>query len=85
MLTVYKFGPAWGTPDISPFVVKLETYLRLAGIPYDTKPGDPRKAPKRKIPYIVDDGTVVGDSRFIVEHLETKRGIGYRLVAGEEP
>src|ERR1700723_1571530 len=75
MLTVHKFGPAWGLPDISPFVVKLETYLRLAGIPYGTKNADPRKAPKRKIPYIVDDAVVLGDTRFIIEHLETKRGI----------
>jgi glutathione S-transferase len=75
MLTVYKFGPAWGMPDLSPFVVKLETYLRLAGIPYETKIADPRKAPKKKIPYIADDGVVLGDTRFIVEHLETKRGI----------
>ena len=75
MLTVHKFGPAWGTPDVSPFVVKLETYLRLAGIPYQTKVADPRKAPKRKIPYVVDDGVVLGDTRFIIEHLETKRGV----------
>jgi glutathione S-transferase len=76
MLTVHKFGPAWGIPDISPFVVKLETYLRLAGIPYEAKAGDPRKAPKKKLPYVVDDGGVVlGDTRFIIEHLETKRGI----------
>jgi glutathione S-transferase len=75
MVTVYKFGPAWGMPDLSPFVVKIETYLRLAGIPYETKVGDPRKAPKKKIPYIADDGVVVADTRFIVEHLETKRGI----------
>ena len=75
MLTVHRFGPAWGIPDISPFVVKLETYLRLAGIPYEAKVGDPRKAPKKKIPYVVDDGVVLGDTRFIIEHLETKRGI----------
>jgi glutathione S-transferase len=75
MLTVYKFGPAWGMPDLSPFVVKLETYLRLAGIPYETKLADPRKAPKKKIPYITDDGVVLGDTRFIIEHLETKRGV----------
>jgi len=75
MLTVYKFGPAFGLPDLSPFVVKLETYLRMAGIRYETKQGDPRKAPKKKIPYVVDDGVVLGDTRFIIEHLETKRGI----------
>ena len=60
MLTVYKFGSAWGHPDVSPFVVKLETYLRLAAIPYEAKVGDPRKAPKKKIPYVVDDGVVLG-------------------------
>jgi glutathione S-transferase len=75
MLTIHKFGAAWGLPDISPFVVKLETYMRMAGIPYETKQGDPRRAPKKKIPYVVDDDVVLGDSRFIIEHLETKRGI----------
>ncbi len=75
MVTVYKLGPAWGLPDISPFVVKLETYLRLAGIPYATKMGDPRKAPKKKIPYIDYEGAVLGDTRFIIEHIETKRGV----------
>ena len=75
MLVVHKFGPAWGLPDISPFVVKLETYLRMAGIPYETKAGDPRKAPKKKLPYVLDDGVPLGDTRFIIEHLETKRGI----------
>jgi glutathione S-transferase len=75
MLTLHKFGPAWGIPDISPFVIKLETYLRMSGIPYEAKTGDPRKAPKRKLPYIDDDGVVLGDTRFIIEHLETKRGV----------
>jgi glutathione S-transferase len=75
MLTVYKFAPAWGLPDISPFVVKLETWLRLAGVPYETKPGDPRKAPKKKMPYIVDDAVTMGDTRFIIEHLTAKHGV----------
>jgi Glutathione S-transferase N-terminal domain len=48
MVTLYKFIPAWGLPDLSPFCVKLETYLRLAKIPYETQVGDPRKAPKKK-------------------------------------
>jgi glutathione S-transferase len=74
MLIVYKFGPAWGLPDISPFVVKLETWLRLAGIAYDAKPGDVRKAPKKKLPYVVDGETTVADSRFAIEYLEASRG-----------
>ncbi|HEY8039453.1 MAG TPA: Tom37 metaxin N-terminal-like domain-containing protein, partial [Polyangiaceae bacterium] len=74
MLTVYKFTPAWGLPDISPFVLKLETYLRMAGIEYESKPGDPRKAPKQKLPYVEHDGKLLGDSRFVIDHLESTRG-----------
>jgi hypothetical protein len=34
------------------------------------------KAPKAKLPYIVDDdGTVVADTTFIIEHLQRRRGI----------
>jgi glutathione S-transferase len=70
MVTLYKFTPAWGLPDLSPFVIKLETYLKMANIPYEPVPGDPRKAPKGKLPYIDHDGTSIGDSSFAIEHLE---------------
>src|SRR2546422_630878 len=60
MVTLYKFAPAWGLPDLSPFVFKLETYLRMAKIPYKAEPGDPRKAPKKKLPYIEHDGKTLG-------------------------
>jgi len=36
--------------------------------------GDPRKAPKKKIPYIEDDGVEIGDSTFIIKHLKAKFG-----------
>jgi glutathione S-transferase len=74
MLLVYKFVPAWNVPDISPFVTKLETYLRMAGIPYETAVGDTRKAPKKKLPYIVHDGQAVADSSIIIEYLKTRFG-----------
>ncbi|HKY92215.1 MAG TPA: hypothetical protein VJM11_14295 [Nevskiaceae bacterium] len=32
MLVLHKFIPAFGLPDMSPFVIKLETYLRMAGL-----------------------------------------------------
>jgi glutathione S-transferase len=70
MVTLYKFAPALGLPDVSPFVVKLETYLKMAKIPYEGRPGDPRKAPKRKLPYIEHEGTTVSDSSFAIEHLK---------------
>jgi glutathione S-transferase len=74
MLTLYKYTPAWGLPDLSPFVLKLETYLRMAKIPYRTALGDPRKAPKGKLPYIEHDGALVGDSSLAIERLKKDLG-----------
>ncbi len=74
MLKVYTFVPEWGVLDLSPFVCKLLVWLKMAGIPYQTLPGDNRKAPKGKIPYIDDDGHVMGDSALIIEYLKKKHG-----------
>lgn len=73
MLTVYKFVGDWGLPDLSPFVIKLETYLRMAGIPYETRVGDPNKAPKKKLPWIDEGGRKIADSSRIIDHLEQRR------------
>jgi len=73
MIELYKFGPAFGLRETGPFVLKLMTYMRLADIPFSEHvQGDPRKAPKKKIPYIMDDGNAIGDSTFIIKHLKTK-------------
>ena len=57
MIELCKFGPAFGLIETGPFALKLMTYMRLAEIPFVEKvQGDPRKAPKKKIPYIIDEG-----------------------------
>ncbi len=75
MLTLYQFEPALGLPNTSPFCMKLETYLRMAGIDYqvDTS-ADVRKAPKGKLPYIKDQGTILPDSNFIIDYLKETYG-----------
>lgn len=72
MITLHGFSPAYGLPDLSPFVLKAATYFRMAGIPYRSVSGDPRKAPKGKLPFIEDDGQKVADSSFIVDHCRRK-------------
>ena len=72
MLTVYGFGSAFGSPDMGPFVIKLETWLRMAKLPYRKEPGDLRKAPKQKIPYLADGNRLLADSSQIIEYLEEK-------------
>ncbi len=75
MITLLKYIPAFGVPDISPFCVKMEAYLRLAGVPYETKPADPRKLPKGKLPAIVHEGRIVADSSLIIDYLRDSLGV----------
>lgn len=59
---------------MSPFCVKLECYLRVAEIPYELEAANMMKAPRGKVPYVDVDGTVLGDSQLIIEHLDRLRG-----------
>jgi glutathione S-transferase len=72
VIVVYKYGypPGAATPDISPFVVKLETWLRMSGIPYETRTGTRRDMPKGKLPSAQVNGRLIADSSFIIAHLQ---------------
>lgn len=72
MIIVYKYGFPAGvdTPDISSFVVKLETWLRMSGIPYDTRTGTRREMPVGKLPAARIDGLLLADSSLIIRHLQ---------------
>ncbi len=74
MLKVLKFGPAFGVPDPSSFVLKLETYLRLAEIDYRGVRADVRKAPKAKFPVLVDGENSIADSQFAIQYLKKNYG-----------
>jgi glutathione S-transferase len=63
----------WHTPNISPFCAKLETYLRIAEVPYRTAKFGRGESPTGKIPYVVLDGKRAADSQLIVEELERRR------------
>lgn len=74
-IKLYQFRPAFGLPNASPFCMKVETYLRMAELPYECPRGaDLRKAPKGKMPYLEDEGAVVADSTFIIDYLKRKYG-----------
>lgn len=75
MIKLYQFKPAFGLPNASPFCMKVETYLRMAGLPYECPRGaDLRKAPKGKLPYIEDGDTRIADSAFIIAYLKQTYG-----------
>jgi glutathione S-transferase len=77
MITLYTFGPYFGLPDASPFVIKAMLLLKLAGLEYSEDRGGYRKAPKGKLPFINDDGMIAADSTFIRFHIEKKYGLDF--------
>lgn len=75
MITLYQFEPGLGVRNPSPFCLKLETYLRMAQLPYEVASNaDVTKAPKKKLPYIQDDTTTIADSSFVIDYLKKTYG-----------
>jgi len=74
MITLYGHVPAWGIPDLSPYVTSIDLYLRMTGQPYRMVVGLLDKAPKGKLPYIEDGTAVVADTSFILDYLKRTCG-----------
>lgn len=75
MIKLHQFPRVWGR-NISPFTLKLETWLILAGVPFEVvEDTNLWRAPKGKLPFIEDDGRRIGDSQMIIEHLGRTRGV----------
>lgn len=74
MITLYGSNPAFGLPQASPFVMKTEVQLKMAGLLYRLERALPTDGPKGKIPWIVDGELRIGDSTLIREHLERAHG-----------
>ena len=80
MIELHEFPAGWGI-NPSPFCLKVEAYLRLAGIPYRSVVTMPFRAPRGKLPFLVDGDRRIPDSGHIIEHL---RRTGPDLDAGLE-
>ncbi len=77
MITLYTFGSNFGLPDPSPFVMKAEVLLKMAGLGYRLQQGGLPDAPKGKLPFIDDDGVVVADTVFIRDYLEATYAVDF--------
>ncbi len=74
-IKLYQFPPALGLPNASLFCMKLETWLRMAGLAFESVyTMDVRRAPKGKLPFIDDGGAIVADSNLVIRHLVAKHG-----------
>jgi glutathione S-transferase len=75
-IKLFQFPRMFGIPNVSPFCCKLETWLRIARVPYEVvDTPDPRQGPKGKLPFIEDAGVRIADSSLIVGHLVKTRGV----------
>jgi len=73
MIYLHQYPKIWGLGSLSPFCLKVEVFLNLAGLPYEVRVElNPAKGPKGKMPFIQDDKEVISDSSFIIQHLIKK-------------
>ncbi|MFO0628508.1 MAG: glutathione S-transferase C-terminal domain-containing protein [Polyangiales bacterium] len=75
MLTLHGMPGAGVVPSFSPPCAKLEGWLRLTGIPYQWRFGDPAAAPRQKLPYLDDDGRALGDATLLLPYLCARYGV----------
>lgn len=69
--------PRWSHgPNFFPHCVKVETFLRLAKIPYVVHfTNDVDMSPNGRLPFIVHNGTVLADGEFIIQYLTEQYGV----------
>jgi len=77
MLKLVTFPPAFGAPSASSFGVKALCLLRMAKVDFEVAYGDPRKAPKGKLPMLVDGDKTIPDSEDIRSYLEQKISVDF--------
>jgi glutathione S-transferase len=73
IVKLVQFPAMFGLPNASPYCMKVETFMRIAGIPYEIiEEVNPSKGPKGKLPYIIHKGKEIADSTFILEYLSAE-------------
>ncbi|KAK6167487.1 hypothetical protein SNE40_021503 [Patella caerulea] len=71
---LHQLGSGPYCPSLSPFVIKVETYLRMNKIPYKNE-YDRVMSSKGKTPWIQYNDDVMPDSHFIIQYLKNKFNI----------
>ncbi|XP_010292809.1 PREDICTED: failed axon connections homolog, partial [Phaethon lepturus] len=74
-IILHQFSrPSNGVPSLSPFCLKMETYLRMADLPYQNY-FDGKLSPQGKMPWIEYNHKKVSGTEFIIDFLEEKLGV----------
>ena len=80
-IRIVGMRPVWRLRSPSPFCLKLETWLRIAGISYEAiSLNKPPQSKTGKVPYmLLDNGATLADSNIIIRTLARERGIDLDL------
>jgi glutathione S-transferase len=76
MITLFSAGAGFDLPEVSPYCMKTEVQLQMAGLAYRKEGASPEASPKGQLPFI-DDGELIADSTFIRVHIEQKYGFDF--------
>lgn len=81
MIKLYQFPRIKPLPNLSPFCVKVETFLRINQLEYENRfVMNPAKSPRGKLPFIKIDEETICDSALIIETLKKR----YQLILDDD-
>ena len=76
MINLYSYPGLFGVADNNGYGLKVFAFLKLAGVPFVHQHiFDASAAPRGQLPYIVDEGEVIGDSDTIIAHVIRRHGL----------
>jgi glutathione S-transferase len=76
MITLFSYPELFGVADNNPYGLKVYAFLRLCRLDFRHEHVfDAKAAPRGQLPYIEDDGEIVGDSDAIIAHLIGRHGL----------
>lgn len=74
VVILHQFPRSQNVPSMSPFCLKVETWLRMASVKYENEFGYLGRSPKGQVPWITLNGVEVSDSQFSIEYLTQNLG-----------
>jgi glutathione S-transferase len=73
MPTLFSYPELYGVADNNGYGLKVYAFLKLTGVSFTHQHiFDASTAPRGQLPYLADDGEVIGDSETIIGHLIRK-------------
>ena len=76
MLTLFSYPPLFGVANNNPYGLKIFAFLKLCKCEFrHVHIIDAKAAPRGQLPYIDDDGEILGDSDRIIAHVSLRNGL----------